>query len=317
MKISKLGEFGLIDKLTSILQIKDSSVVVGFGDDCSCVNIHGELILFTSDIQLEGKHFIKEKIEPEDLGWKLVSINVSDIASCGGIPEWGFISVGFSPDTELEYVEKIYTGMKDACDFYEMDVIGGNTSASDFIFLDLFLTGKTGKFIGRNGAKEKDLVVLSGYTGLSRAGLELLLMDRKKYEDFEKRLIKAHTRPLARIDLSDKIMRYANSCIDISDGLLGDLRHIGKNSKLKILIEKDNLPVHPDLEKFCRKYNKDPLDYVLYGGEDYELVFTVSEENVKQFENCFVIGKVERGEGVFLKYKDLIEKLEEKGFEHI
>ncbi|SNZ03054.1 thiamine-monophosphate kinase [Persephonella hydrogeniphila] len=317
MKIKDLGEFGLIDRLTSILQVSDSSVVVGFGDDCSCVNINGELILFTSDIQLEGKHFLKEKIEPEDLGWKLISINVSDIVSCGGVPKWGFISVGFPPDTEFKYVEKIYRGMKDACDFYKTEIIGGNTTASDMVLLDLYLTGKTDRFVGRKGAKKGDYLILSGYTGLSRAGLELLLMNKKNYEDFEKRLIKAHTRPKARIDLSQKIMNYANSCIDVSDGLIGDLGHVERSSSVKIVLRKENLPVHPDLRLFCKKYSKDPFEYILYGGEDYELVFTVSKENINYFDNCFVIGSVEEGEGIFLKDGISTKKLEEKGFEHI
>ncbi|WP_297473823.1 thiamine-phosphate kinase [Persephonella sp.] len=317
MKIKDLGEFGLIDRLVSVLSIKNNSVVIGFGDDCSAVEIENQLYLFTGDIQLEGKHFIKDRMPPEDLGWKLVSINVSDVVACGGLPKWGFISVGFPPDTNFDYVEKIYRGINEALDFYKADIIGGNTTSSDQVLLDLFLVGKTERFVSRSGAIEGDFLLLSGFTGLSRAGLELLMMKKSRYEEFEKRLIKAFTKPVARIDLSEKIQKFANSCIDISDGLAGDLGHLQKSSKVKIVIDKSSLPVHSDLTAYCKKYEKDPYEYILYGGEDYQLAFTVSKENLEHFNDCFVIGKVEKGEGIFLIENKKTIKIKEKGFEHI
>jgi len=317
LKIKDLGEFGLIERLVSVLNIKDKSVFVGFGDDCSAVEIRDQLFLFTGDIQLEGKHFVRYGMPPEDLGWKLVSINVSDVVACGGLPKWGFISVGFPPDTDFEYVEKIYRGIGEALDFYKADIIGGNTTSSDQILLDLFLVGKTERFVSRSGAKDGDFLILSGHTGLSRAGLELLLMKKDSYENFEKRLINSFTRPVARIDLSKKIQKYANSCIDISDGLAGDLGHLQKSSKVRVIIEKKYLPVHPDLEAFCRKYEKDPYEYILYGGEDYQLVFTVDKDNVDYFKECFIIGRVEKGEGIYLLEDKKIKKIKEKGFEHV
>lgn len=317
MKIKDLGEFGLIERLVSVLNIKDSSVYVGFGDDCSAVEIKNQLYLFTGDIQLEGKHFIKDKMPPEDLGWKLVSINVSDIVACGGLPKWGFISVGFPPDTDFGYVEKIYGGINEALDFYKADIIGGNTTSSDQVLLDLFLVGITERFVSRSGAKGGEFLLLSGFTGLSRAGLELLMMGKNSYEEFEKRLIKAFTRPVARIDLSEKIQRFANGCIDISDGLAGDLGHLQKSSKVRLTIDKSSLPVHPDLDSYCKKYGKDPYRYILYGGEDYQLAFTVSKENLEHFKDCFIIGKVEKGEGIFLIENKKVKKIKEKGFEHI
>lgn len=312
MEIRKLGEFGLIDKLTSLLEIKDKDVVVGFGDDCACVNIEGKLILFSSDIQIEEVHFIKEKISPKNLGWKLVSVNVSDIVACGGIPRWGLVSIAVPENTTFEYIQEVYTGIKEALDFYSFSIIGGNTAKSEKIIFDLFITGETDRFISRSGAKEGDFVYISGYTGLSRAGLELLLMDKDNYENWEEEIISFHTKPVARIDFLD-VIRNANSCIDISDGLAGDLGHIEKQSKVKIVLEKEKLPVHPLLEKYCKKYNKNPYDYILYGGEDYQLAFTTSQKE----EKGFLIGYVEKGEGVFLKEKEEISRLKEKGFKHI
>ncbi|ACO04024.1 MAG TPA: thiamine-phosphate kinase [Persephonella sp.] len=317
MKVKSLGEFGLIDRLTKILRIDDPDVVVGFGDDCACVNLDGKLMLFTGDIQLENHHFIKGKIKPEDLGWKLVSINVSDIVACGGKPRWGFISIGIPESTEYSFIEGVYKGMNDALDRYGFSVIGGNTTSSEEIILDLFLVGETERFVPRGGAEEGEVILLSGFTGCSRAGLELLLMDRESYEDFEMRLIEKHTRPEARYDLQNLIQRYARSCIDISDGLVGDLSHIQKMSGVKLVIEKDKLPVDPDLERFCKKYGKDIYDYILYGGEDYQLVFTVNKQDTEKFKDCFKIGYTEKGSGIFIKDEKGLKPLKERGFEHL
>ncbi|MBK3331555.1 thiamine-phosphate kinase [Persephonella atlantica] len=317
MEIRDLGEFGLIDRLTKILKIEDSSVVVGFGDDCSCVRISDQLVLFTSDVQIEGRHFVKALISPQDLGWRVVSVNVSDVVACGGKPRWGFISLAVPPELEFEYIEQVYKGMEEACQYYKMDIIGGNTSSSEIIIFDLFLTGITDRFVPRSGAKEGDYILLSGYTGLSRAGMELLQMKKDSYEDFENRLIKAHTKPVARTDLADRIKKFASSCIDVSDGLAGDLSHITHMSRVKAVLHREKLPVSPDLKIFCTKYKKDCLDYMLFGGEDYQLVFTVKEKHLSQFSDCFVIGKVEKGSGIFLKEGDNIKKISEKGYQHI
>ena len=317
MNLKDLGEFDLIDRITKLLKVDDPQVVVSFGDDCSVIETDEKFFLFSSDIQIENHHFIKDKILPEDLGWKLVSVNVSDIISCGGKARWGFISVAFPPETSVEYVERIYKGIQEACDYYNCSVIGGNTSASEEIILDLFIVGQTERPVLRKGAQEGDILFVSGYTGLSRAGLELLLMDKNHYEDFEERLIKTHTKPMVPVELSEKIMKYANSCIDISDGLVADLGHLQKASDVKVIIEKDKLPVHPDLERFCQKYNKNPYEYILYGGEDYQLLFTTKPENIDKFENCFQIGYIEQGKGIFLKEETGLFPLKPKGFEHL
>ncbi|WP_457643444.1 thiamine-phosphate kinase [Persephonella sp.] len=318
MKIKDLGEFCLIEKLTKLIEINDSSVVVGFGDDCSCVKIGDRRVLFTGDIQIENRHFLPDKTPAEDLGWKLVTVNVSDVIACGGKPKWGFISVAFPPELELSYVEDIYRGINSASKYYGMSVIGGNTSSSDRIILDLFLTGETERFVSRGGAGKGEIVMLTGYTGLAKAGLELLLMEKKEYEDFEKRLIKAFTKPVARTDTAPKISRYATSAVDISDGLAGDLGHVSKMSGVKIVLNKNLLPVHPDLQMFCKKYSKNLYEYILYGGEDYQVAFTVLPEDMVYFEDCFPVGTVEEGTGLYMEESDgSVVKLKEKGFTHL
>ena len=306
-----MAEFEIIKKLTNILSINDKDVLIGFGDDCACVNVNGKKLLFTADIQVENRHFIKDKITPKDLGWKLVSVNVSDVVACGGVPRWGLISIAVPKNIDISFLEEVYEGINEAKNFYKCEIIGGNTSSANEIIFDLFLTGETEKFISRSNAKEGDLVFISGYTGLSRAGLEILLNNTNNLDNFELELIKYHTRPTARLDLQKKIQKYANSCIDISDGLVADLGHISKMSNKKIVLE--NIPISPILEKFSKKYSKDPLEYALYGGEDYQLAFTVSKENERYFKDCFKVGYVEKGRGIYLNDKPL--KI--KGFEHL
>ena len=305
-----MNEFDFIEKLVSNLPIESPNVLIDFGDDCACVKLGNENLLFTIDSQIEGVHFLKDKINPKDLGWKLVSVNVSDIVACGGIPKWGLISVCIAKNEfSKKFAEGLYLGLKEALDFYQFSIIGGNTSSSSHLGFDLALVGTTKRFVSRSGARIGDKVYISGYTGLSRAGLELLLMNKETYENWEIELIKSHVRPKARIDFQPTIEKFATSCIDISDGLVADINHIAKASKKKVVLFKEKLPLHPTLGKYCKVYDKNPLDYILYGGEDYELIFTTD----KNMENAFLVGKVEEGEGVFLDDKPI----EVHGFSHL
>jgi thiamine-monophosphate kinase len=310
MKVNQLGEFGLIDKLNKILPINDKDVVVGYGDDCACVKVDDTLLLFTIDIQIEGSHFIKNKIDPKDLGWKLSTSNVSDVVSCGGKPRWALLSLGLPKDLDYDFIQKVYEGIKEAQEYYKFFTIGGNVSASNQIMIDMAIVGQTDKFVGRDSAKVGDFLYISSEIGLSKAGLELILMNKSDYEDFEKRVIKRHYRPVARIDLIETV-KQANSCIDISDGLVADLWHISEKSNVKIVIQKDKLPIHPDLALFCKKYNKNPYEYILYSGEEYQLALTSNKEL-----NLIKIGYVEEGIGVYLKTEKETKLLDKDGFKH-
>lgn len=310
MKVNQLGEFGLIDRLNRILPIDDKDVIVGYGDDCACVKLDSTLLLFTIDIQVEGSHFLKEKINPKDLGWKLSTSNVSDIVSCGGNPRWALLSLGLPKDLEYGFIEGVYQGIREAQDYYGFFTIGGNVSACNQVMIDMAMVGQTDRFVGRFGAKPGDYLYISSYLGLSKSGLELILMDKKEYEDFEKRLINKHYRPIARVDLVETV-KQANSCIDISDGLVADLWHIVEKSNVKIVIEKEKLPIHPDLELYCKKYNKNLYDYILYSGEEYQLALTSAKEL-----GLIKVGYVEEGNGVYLKEKSDLKLLEKTGFQH-
>ncbi len=306
MNVKDIGEFGLIDRLTKFLPIKDENVIVGYGDDCACVKVGNNLLLLTIDIQVENVHFIKEKVDPIDLGWKLSTSNVSDVVACGGKPKWALISLGLPKDTDIDFIEKIYFGIKEAQEYYGFYTIGGNCSSSKEILIDMALIGESDVFISRSGSKQNQYVYLSGPLGCSKAGLELLLMDKVEYEDFEKELIKKHTKPIARVDLVD-IIKQSYACIDISDGLSSDLYHVSKQSNVKIVLEKEKLPIDENLKKFCLKYNKNPLDYILTSGEEYQIVL-ISDKELPLFK----IGYTEEGFGLYLDS----EPIKERGFNH-
>ncbi|MFN3598927.1 MAG: thiamine-phosphate kinase [Aquificaceae bacterium] len=304
MKISELGEFGFIDRLKSILQ---SQII---GDDTAPINLGGQTLLLTCDILLEDRHF-KRSYPPSAIGWKAISVNVSDVVANGGVPLYALISLVL-PDMEVKYVEEVYLGIKKACEFYGCEVVGGNVSRGEKLCLDVFMLGNSDRFVGRRGAKEGEVVFVSGTLGDSRAGLELLLMERKSYEDFELRLIEKHLRPTARVDFAKHISKYASASMDISDGLSSDAEKLAKASHVKIRLIPEKIPISQELYSFCKRHGKDPIDYALSGGEDYELLFTHSLEKINPFLSMVHIGFVEKGEGVYLDNKPL----EPKGFDH-
>ena len=304
MRISDLGEFGLIEKLKSILKSEK------IGDDCAHVKLGEEYLLLTTDLMLESVHFLLG-YPPEAVGWKAISVNVSDVVGNAGEPRWALISL-MLPDLEVEYVERLYGGVKKACEFYGCEVVGGNVSKSEKLGIDIFLVGTSRKPVGRGGAKPGDSIFVSGTLGDSKAGLELLKMNKDTYESFELALIERHIRPTARIDYVKHLQKYANASMDISDGLVADAWHLSKRSGVRIEIDSSKLPLSKELLRFCEKYGKDPKDYALFGGEDYQLLFTHPRERWNPFMDMTEIGVVSEGEGVYVDG----EKVEPKGYRH-
>ncbi len=304
MNVSQIGEFGLIERLKEILNSQH------IGDDTACVSIGSTNLLLTTDILLEDRHF-KNFYPPQTIGWKAISVNVSDIVANGGEPKWALVSL-ILPDLKVSYVEDLYLGIKNACEFYGCEVVGGNISRSDKLGVDVFMIGFTNRFVGRGGAKVGDSVFVSGTLGDSKAGLELLLMEKKSYEDFERNLIERHIRPTARRDYIKHIRKYANASMDISDGLSSDVNKLAIKSNVRIELKKESIPISKDLVQFCKKHGKDPYRYAIEGGEDYQLLFTHPEEKLNPFLDMTLIGYVTHGQGVYLDGK-LLEPL---GFDH-
>jgi thiamine-monophosphate kinase len=292
MRVSDLGEFGLIDRIAGILGEE-------LGDDCAKVEPPRGKILLTVDVLVEGVHFLR-RYPPEAVGWKAVSVSVSDLAGNGGHPRWVLVSLIVPADLEVSYVEGIYRGIRKACEFYRCRVVGGNVSRGDGVILDVTAVGEGERPKGRAGAKPGDLLFVSGTLGDSRAGLELLLMERKSYEDFELRLIERHLRPSARVDYVRHIQKYATASMDISDGLVSDAWHISKRSGVRLDIDSSRIPLSEELRLFCHKHGKDPRDYALFGGEDYQLLFTQPETRWNPFMDMTPIGRVSEGSGVYV-----------------
>ncbi len=304
MRISDLGEFGLIERLKEILKSEK------IGDDCAHVKFGDEYLLLTTDLMLEDVHFLLG-YPPEAVGWKAISVNVSDVVGNAGEPRWALISL-MLPDLEVDYVERLYGGVQKACEFYGCEVVGGNVSRSDRLGIDVFLVGTSKRPVGRGGAKPGDSVFVSGTLGDSKAGLELLKMEKDSYEDFELALIERHIRPTARIDYVKHLQKYANASMDISDGLVADAWHLSRRSGVRIDIDSSKLPFSKELLRFCEKYRKDPKDYALFGGEDYQLLFTHPRERWNPFMDMTEIGSVSAGEGVYVDGK----KIEPRGYRH-
>lgn len=309
-KISELGEFGLINKLTRLLKTKNPDVVRDFGDDVAFIKNGDSYLLLTVDTLVEGVHFLR-RYKGNDVGWKLVSINVSDIAAKGGKPLFALITTALPPDLEVSYIEDIYKGIKEALDFYNFDLVGGNTTSSERICLDMSLLGTARRLIFRDTPQVGDKIYVSGPLGDSRAGLELLLEKKEKYEPYEEELIKKHLRPIARLDLSYAVENFANASMDISDGLVADLSKMLKETSAVLYTE--NIPISEELKLYCRKRRKNPLDYALHGGEDYQILIT-SKEDMEPY-GFYEIGEITaEGKGVIKDEKG--EILKPIGWEH-
>jgi len=296
MRISDIGEFGLIAKISGILGASE------IGDDCAVIPLGERNLLLTTDALVEGVHFL-ESIPPEALGWKAVSVNVSDVVACGGRPGHLLISLVL-PDMEANWVERLYEGIKRACDFYECRVVGGNLSRGGVKIIDVFVLGEAKRPVLREGAKPGEKLFVSGTLGDSRAGLELLKEGRRDYKPHELTLIERHTRPTARKDYVRHIAKYASACIDISDGLIQDAGHLAERSGVRIDIDSKAIPLSEELKRFCEERERDPLAYALGGGEDYQLLFTHDGIHQNPFMDMTPIGEVREGKGVYVDGKE-------------
>ncbi|GAB6078687.1 thiamine-phosphate kinase [Hydrogenobaculum acidophilum] len=301
-----IGEFELIKKLTAIL--KEDAI----GDDTAYIKIGDNGLNITCDAFLEDVHFLIH-YPPESLGFKAISINVSDIVANGGKPLYGLISLMVPEYVEERFLERIYEGVKAACEFYNLKIVGGNISKASKLGIDVFLIGEVERFVSRAGALVGDDVLVTGTLGDSYAGFKLLT-SKKTYEEHELRLIERHLRPTARIDYINHIRKYANASMDISDGLSSDLWHIAERSNVVIEISKDKIPISNELKIFASKNHVDPHEIALSGGEDYQLLFSQKKEHFNPFLDNTVIGKViDKGKPLVLIDG---KELERKGFDH-
>lgn len=336
MRISDLGEFGLIDRIARFLPAASPDVILGIGDDVAVLMAGGdEYLLATCDIQVEGVHFLADKITPYQLGRKIVAINVSDIAAMGGNPAWALVSLALPPAKEVSFVDELYQGMHEQIEAAGATIVGGNVSKNDYgVMVDLFLMGKAGPqcLVYRNGAKQGDLIVVTGCLGDSRAGFELIRDPSiKASEKARQRAMERHLTPQPRLKEGQLLGRCGkvHAMVDVSDGLLGDLRHISRASGVGAEIWAKEVPAGSACLEIAAALGVEASDWALSGGEDYELLFTVPPDVFPELEmlllnetgtSCRVIGEIKSaGDDIRVLFADGKESYElnkQEGWDH-
>jgi len=255
-------------------------VVRSIGDDVAVIDMGQKALLLTTDILIEDIHFERSWTDPHRLGRKSLAVNISDIAAMGGIPKYFLISIGLPKRLPLSFTSLFYRGLKDEAKQFQVDLIGGDTSLSPKIIINICLIGegKKGDILFRNGAKVGDDLYASGTLGDAALGLKIL--QDKKLRKKPKGLIDKHLSPAPRVELGQALAKkhIASAMIDISDGLLNDTNHILEESQVGARIWEDRIPISSLYQKWAKNYSKVPHQFALNGGEDYELLFTASPE---------------------------------------
>ena len=321
MEIASLGEFGLIDRLTEDIKPKNESTKYGVGDDCAVLHYPDSEVLVTTDMLMEGVHFDLTYIDLQHLGWKSAMVNISDIFAMNGTPRQMTVSLALSKRFTVEDMEQFYSGLRMACDKWGVDIVGGDTTSS-FTGLAISITciGEARKedIIYRNGAKETDLICVSGDLGAAYMGLQLLEREKSVYyqmvdeakkngkpvPDFQpdfagkEYLLQRQLKTEARGDIIQRLRDAGirpTAMMDISDGLSSELMHICKQSKVGCRIFEKQIPIDYQTAVMAEELNMNVTTCALNGGEDYELLFTVpigDHEKIQDMEDVKLIGHI-------------------------
>jgi thiamine-monophosphate kinase len=300
MKLNQIGEFGLIESIKKKILSKDQRVLVNIGDDAAVIKSSPErLMVFTTDTLVEKVHFDLRYFTFEEVGWKTMTANLSDIAAMGGLPKYALVTIGLPEYIQAEDVLSLYRGMKKIAGKFGCKIVGGDTTLSPRnLFVSIVLLGEVepGLFVKRTGAQKGDLICVSGNLGESQAGLEYL----KKYGRDNLLLVRKHLQPYPRIPQARILIRNLkiNSMIDISDGLSSELFHLTRENNLGAVVYEDKLPVSLSCKKLASILNLPPVSLALSSGEEYELLFTIGKkelnkmDSIKRKVNLSIIGEV-------------------------
>lgn len=299
-EISSLGEFGLIEHLSKNFTIQNNTQL-GIGDDAAVITpTEGYQTLVSTDLLIEGVHFDLSYFPMKHLGYKAVVVNLSDIYAMNGKPKQITVSLALSSRFSLEAVEELYAGIQLACERYQVDLVGGDTSTSKqglMISVTAIGEAKPEEIAYRSGAKVNDLVVVSGDLGGAYCGYQLLEREKRVYIDNPSvqpdlggydYILERQLKPEARKDIYELLKTLdikPTSMMDISDGLASECFHIGKASSVGISLYEEKIPIDPSTYNFARELDLDPTLCALSGGEDYELLFTISQSDYKKIEN--------------------------------
>ncbi len=306
MKVSELGEFGLIDLLAKMAysaqdkqQTSWQQLIIGIGDDAAAWRGDASTQLATIDSFIQDIHFTLGAASWEDLGWKAIAVNLSDIAAMGGIPRYALVSLALPGHTEVEDVTALYKGMIELAQRFEVAIVGGDTSSAPMVAISITILGSTvgqdKHILTRSAAKPGDKVAVTGHLGAAAAGMRMLNRKLQFSPQATACFKKASLRPYPRIAEGQLLVEQeVKTAIDISDGLIQDLHHICKASQVSARIEIDRVPIQPEVKA---NFGDSALELAFSGGEDYELLFTGSTEvigKVKKAASCpvTIIGEI-------------------------
>lgn len=325
MKIEEIGEFGLIKRLTAAIELKNHSTLKGVGDDCAVMHYSQEKdVLVTTDLLLEGVHFDLTYVPLKHLGYKSAMVNFSDVYAMGGFPRQITVSLGLSQRFTVEDMEEFYAGLQLACEAHGVDIVGGDTTSSmTGLTISITCIGdvEKGKAIYRSGAKQGDLICVTGNLGAAYMGLQLLEREKSVYfqqlkenhgnetlemaqPDFagKEYLLERQLKPEARRDIILKLHERGiqpTAMMDISDGLSSELMHICEQSKCGCRIYEEHIPLDYETASQAEEFNMNVTTCALNGGEDYELLFTVAladKEKIEKMEDVRLIGYITKPE---------------------
>lgn len=298
MVMKSRGEFGFIDFIRSNFPSPDGTV--GIGDDCAVIPAGEEELLFSTDLLMEGVHFLRNESSPEDVGWKAAAVNLSDIAAMGGTPVATFLSIALPKDAQGEWAERFIEGYAQISRQYGVPLLGGDTTSSlRDIAVNVGVLGRcpSGKGLMRSAAKVGDTIYVTGPLGDSAGGLQAILKGVARTDDIEE-LVKRHKRPVPRVN-EGQILRNSGktgAMMDISDGIASDLRHIIHASGVGAVVELDKLPFSPELISVCNEHGWDIYELATSGGEDFELLLTGPEGLETELEiPLYPIGRIVSG----------------------
>jgi len=323
MKLSEIGEFGFIDRIAPLGLIRPHNVIRGIGDDCAVTKIDDNAcLLVTTDLLIERVHFMRSWGPANILGRKSLAVNISDIAACGGVPQDAFVSIGVPDDVDLAWLDGFYAGLAGLAREYSVNLLGGDTTRSlTDIVINIAITGivASDEVLLRKTARPGNIIALTGPTGLAAAGCELLLRGENALEPWAEALKAAHLDPRPHVP-EGRYLAKSHACtaaIDISDGLSSDLSHICKQSGVGALIFEEKLPINHALREAAYHLGRDPLEWVLHGGEDYALLTSLNQDAFPSMEvavaergiKLVAIGVVQEAPGIRLQRRSGHEEI--------
>jgi thiamine-monophosphate kinase len=315
-----MREFEFINSIKAVLPEPFNPVIKSIGDDCAIIPFtKTKDMLITSDMSVEGTHFSRKYFKPFEIGARSMAVNISDICAMGGYPRYAIVSIGFPSSIKKTYIDLIYRGISNYAENYSTDIIGGDTVLSPEISISITLIGdvEKGRALRRDTAKPGDAIFVTGTLGDSYAGLKVLSNKRTKVlKAHEYMTVRRHLMPVPAFIEGRTLLKsnLVNACMDISDGLVSDIKRISEQSGTGAEIWADKLPVSFSTGKTAAQFKDNVTDYALYGGEDYVLLFTSPEKNFDKLMNCaqkngikiFRVGRITKKNSLKLFYNDKI-----------